>query len=133
MSVVCSEDAPRIDARQRAQLGARHRSLGALGLDACMAWPVTRSNLPVRPGALDTPTLILSGVLDPATPATAGDQAARYLPRSKHVVLPATAHGPLLPACGTSAIRRFLDDASVGSVDLGCTADVKLKAFVPFG
>jgi pimeloyl-ACP methyl ester carboxylesterase len=133
MSVVCSEDAPRIKSWQRQQLKAMPGSLGALVLDGCTLWPVTASaGLPVAVTA-EIPTLIISGVLDPATPASAGDEAARHLPRAKHVVLPATAHGPLLPGCGTPALRRFLDEESVSAVDLSCAGDVKLKAFVPAG
>jgi pimeloyl-ACP methyl ester carboxylesterase len=129
MSVVCSEDAPRIDARQREQLHALQGSLGSLLLDACTVWPVTGTATGPSPVTADTPTLIISGVLDPATPASAGDEAARHLANARHVVLPATAHAPLLPACGTAAIRRFIDEASVSGVDLSCAGSVKLKAF----
>jgi len=129
MSVVCSEDAPRLDARQREQLRALQGSLGSLILDACTAWPVAAPATAPTPVTAKTPTLIISGVLDPATPASAGDEAARQLANATHVVLPATSHAPFLPACGTAAIRRFIDDASVSSVDLSCAGNVKLKAF----
>ena len=52
---------------------------------------------------------------------------------ARHIVLPATAHGPLLPSCGTAAVRRFIDDATSAGVDLSCAGDVKLKALAPPG
>ena len=134
LSVICSEDAPRVTPAQLEHLRGSTDALTLALVDACRQWPA--APVPAdfhRPVTAPVPALLFSGALDPATPIGAGDEAARHLPNSRHVLLPATGHAPMLPACARPAVRRFLDDASVKQVDAPC-ADVKLKPFtVPAG
>ena len=132
MSVVCREDATRTNERQRQQLMSVAGDPGAIILEACALWPVTPQ--PARPPVTsDVPTVLLSGVLDPATPASTGDEAARHLSRARHVVLPATAHMPMVPTCGVVSLREFLTTRAPEAVNLSCAGDTKLKPFVPKG
>jgi pimeloyl-ACP methyl ester carboxylesterase len=129
LSVVCREDAPRTTERQRRQMLSVADS-GAMLLEACAVWPVTPQPAP-PPLTSDVPTILLSGVVDPATPASTGDEAARHLSRARHVVLPATAHTPMFPACGIGSLREFLTTRAPEGVNLSCAGDAKLKPFVP--
>ena len=131
MSVVCREDAPRTTERQRRQMLSVADS-GAMLLEACALWPVSPQPAP-PPLASDVPTLLLSGVVDPATPASTGDEAARHSLRARHVILPATAHMPMFPACGIGSLREFLTTRAPEGVNLSCAGDAKLKPFVPAG
>src|SRR5215813_8632078 len=60
---------------------------------------------PVRSGA---PVLILTGQWDPVTPPSNGDEAARYLPNSKHVVVPSGGHG-FGGLDGLECIQKLID------------------------
>ena len=130
LSVVCGEDAARVTPAERARLRGTNAAVTASMVDICARWPT--ANVPTelhRPVVADTPTLLFSGSLDPATSVAAGDEAARHLSRSRHFVIPATAHAPILPGCVAGAVKRFLDEASVSAIDAGCLADIKLKPF----
>ena len=130
LSVICSEDAPRVTSTQRERMRTSTDSLTLALLDACPLWPA--APVPAdfhRPVSAPVPSLLFSGALDPATPIGAGDEAARHLPNSRHVLLPATGHAPMLPACARAAIKRFFDAGSVEQVDVSCVGDLKLKPF----
>jgi fermentation-respiration switch protein FrsA (DUF1100 family) len=73
------------------------------------------------------PTLLLSGTLDPVTPPRWGDEAARHLPRSLHLVVPG-AHGVGGP-CLTGIQRQFLETATTDRLDVSCTKDLRPGRF----
>ncbi len=97
LSVTCTEDVAFIDPAEAAAAHAgtflgdfRYRSQR----DACRQW--VRGELPAGftgPVVADSPTLVLSGERDPVTPARWGDQVARHLSNSRHLVVPDGAHG----------------------------------------
>ena len=70
----------------------------------------------------DIPVLILSGGLDPVTPPTNGDEVAKTLPHSRHVV--ATAYGHIISAnaCAPRLIETFIDDPTFGKLPAACVA-----------
>jgi pimeloyl-ACP methyl ester carboxylesterase len=122
MSVIASEDCPRITP----ELVERDTSGSFLGDAAvatfrpvCETWP----RAPVdsaffEPARVDVPTLLVSGRLDPATPPEWGEEVARELPKSAHVVFPDAAH----PNTGFTGLDRmvadFIDRGSVEGLDL---------------
>ena len=55
------------------------------------------------------PTLVLSGELDPVTPPAWGEQVAKTLANSKHIVMPGTGHTAGGTGCGQRIIRNFID------------------------
>ena len=123
LGVVCAEDAPRIGAQG---IAAGRTPLIANGVklaEACRGWPV-----PPAPAAanvqprLATPTLVLTGALDPATNAAEADRLAERLSRGVHVIVPATAHGPLFPECVRADVARFLEGAPVEGVRPDCSS-----------
>ncbi len=131
-SVVCSEDAARISEADIAR-ETRGTLLGdsrvRQQLAACAVWP--RTVLPAdhaAPATGNVPVLIISGTLDPVTPPQWGAEAARHLPRSLHLVVPA-GHTPGSP-CVNRISAEFLARASVAGLDQACLAGERYPAFV---
>ena len=76
------------------------------------------------------PTLLISGYLDPATPPSGGDEVARHLPNSRHVVVRNASHayGGLSP-CIDNVMAAFIASGSVEKLDLSCTNAVRRPPF----
>ena len=122
-AVTCAEDAPRIDAAETDRMLARLRApaLARRDIAACDGWP--RPPVPAdfyAPVVSDKPVLILSGGLDPVTPPAAGDEVARTLSHSRHIV--ATGYGHIVSphACAPRLIEKFVEDASFSTLPTSC-------------
>jgi len=138
-SVLCSEDAPRVDpgALERASSGTFLGSGAARAfLEPCRFWPVakidaTAAHLRVAP----VPALVLSGELDPVTPPSWGDEAAALPWKSaRHIVVPASGHGQVAPeASSTGCVVRiaaaFLDAGDPSALDASCTRRIAARPF----
>jgi hypothetical protein len=61
--------------------------------------------------------------------AEGAEALARSWPRARHVVLPATAHGPMLPGCARDLVVAFVEQASGAGIDASC---VRALAWPPF-
>lgn len=135
LSVMCSEDAPRMNPAQ-ASLNDRGTALGdyrvAQLAAACRQW--VRGKIPrnhAQPVRSDVPALLISGTLDPNTNERWGEEAARYLTRSKHVVIPNLSHGfSSINECGAKFIAEFIAKGSANGIDFSCKDRVKLPPFV---
>jgi pimeloyl-ACP methyl ester carboxylesterase len=133
LSVTCAEDAPFIDRAEARRLAAG-TFLGTYRVDqqlqACTVWP--RGTLPagftddVRSAA---PTLIISGQRDPVAPPVWGEQVARNLPHSKHLVLPQGFHG-LPDPCVTRIMNDFVRRGTAEGLDTACAAAPQKTPFV---
>jgi pimeloyl-ACP methyl ester carboxylesterase len=123
-SVACAEDAPRVGAADHARLdGLSTRALAERVLSVCAIWP--RGSAPAdaaTPVASDIPVLILSGGLDPVTPAANGDEVAATLRNSRHIVARGYGHIVSPHACGPRLIAAFIDDAGFGKLPAACVA-----------
>ncbi len=134
LSVMCSEDAPRMNAA-RAKIADRGTALGDYRVTqlvaACREW--VRGEVPrdhAQPVRSDVPALLVSGTLDPNTNERWGDEAARYLSNSKHVVIPNLSHGfSSINECGAKFIAEFIEKASAGGIDFSCKDRVRLPPF----
>jgi pimeloyl-ACP methyl ester carboxylesterase len=132
-SVICAEDAPRVDDAMmtRESAGAfAGDTLARAFLKPCEFWP--RGDVPAdfsAPFASDAPTLILSGEFDPVTPPVWGEQIARQWPNTRHVVVPGVGHGAAGRGCTMRLIRAFLNETNPGSVDPGCTTILRRRPF----
>lgn len=74
------------------------------------------------PVASDIPTLVYTGLLDPATPAVDAYQAIRFLTRATLVEIPDAAHGPMgLDECTLDIAVAFLDQPA-NAPAVGCLA-----------
>lgn len=129
LSVTCSEDIPLItDADVVRETGGTvfgdyrvrtHR-------EACRHWP--RGALPEgfwEPVVSEAPVLIVSGEMDPVTPARGGAEAAQSLPNGRHVVA-RQGHGSTDLACSTRVVTAFFERGSAAGLDVSCLEAVTL-------
>jgi pimeloyl-ACP methyl ester carboxylesterase len=132
-SVVCAEDAPRVndDAIARETGGTfAAATLAEMFLKPCEFWP--RGEIPdnyYTPFASEAPTLILSGEFDPITPPVWGEQIAGQWSTARHVVVPGIGHGAATRGCLMRVVRRFLNDADPRALDPGCAETLHRKPF----
>ena len=122
-AVSCAEDAPRIDAAEASRMLTRLRApeLARRDLAACDGWP--RPPVPpdfYAPVVSDKPVLILSGGLDPVTPPAAGEEVARTLSHSRHIVAAGYGHIVSPHACAPRLIDKFVEDAGFASLPSSC-------------
>jgi pimeloyl-ACP methyl ester carboxylesterase len=136
LSITCAEDVPFADpalvARDReTYLGDyRYRQQHA----ACAEWPrgsvPHASRTPVRS---PIPTLLVTGVLDPATPPSFAEEIAATLPNSLLLKLPSGGHGfgGLQGLDCVNGIRdRFIEQGSVQGIDTACLSKVHRQGFI---
>jgi pimeloyl-ACP methyl ester carboxylesterase len=132
-SVLCSEDAPRIEpgAIRREAAGAfLGAESGEFRMQVCEGWPRGKVDpdyyrIPDSPA----PALILSGELDPVTPPRWGDQVAAHWKHARHIVVPGSAHGAVGNGCVMKLIRRFYNDGSAAGLDVDCVQRVRRPPF----
>jgi pimeloyl-ACP methyl ester carboxylesterase len=133
LTVTCAEDVPHIDPAKAAQAAAgtfvgdyRYRMQKA----ACAEW--TRGPVPsdfAAPVRVPVPTLVISGAHDPATPLAWGEETARRLPRSLHLLVPHGAHDyrglPGAETCVDGLIARFIEQGSEKGLDTSCVSRIE--------
>jgi pimeloyl-ACP methyl ester carboxylesterase len=136
LCVTCAEDVPFIDQAEAEKMDAdnpfdNYRVVQQTR--ACSMWP--RGNIPadyLEPVRSDVPALIFSGNLDPITPPQRGEEVARYLPNSRHVIIPEAAHGPFGVShldCMDRLIVEFLDHGDARKLDVSCVNQMKPPPF----
>ncbi|HEX8409448.1 MAG TPA: alpha/beta hydrolase [Thermoanaerobaculia bacterium] len=133
LSVTCAEDLPRVD-EAAVRKGATGTVLGTYRLDqqlgACRVWPRATSDAAMaKPVRSSIPTLIVSGELDPVTPPEYGDEVARTLRRSLHVVIPSGSHSGDTGGCQEQVLSEFVREGSVDALDVTCMPKVKRPPF----
>jgi pimeloyl-ACP methyl ester carboxylesterase len=100
---------------------------------ACRAWGVrARPSSELRPVRVDTPTLIISGGLDPITPPHWGELVHRALPRSRHIVIRHLSHesnGLADAACLDRMFAAFVDDPRPQAISVACIGRMTPPAF----
>jgi pimeloyl-ACP methyl ester carboxylesterase len=136
-SVVCAEDAPLLDKATDAPGADFGSDFAALYRRVCAQWPrgaVPAAFYTVPP--TQTPTLLFSGGLDPATPPRHGERIAKALgPAAQHVVVPNAGHGALAIGCTRDLVYRFIeaaDDGEATRIDASCVKSVpRPGVFVP--
>jgi pimeloyl-ACP methyl ester carboxylesterase len=133
LSVMCAEDAPRIDFAS-AKKAAEGTLLGTYRVEqqlaACRIWPRGkvdgRGTKPVRSSI---PTLIASGEYDPVTPPRFGDEVKRTLPNSLHMVIPKGSHSGDTGGCQEKVYSEFFREGSVNKLDLSCVEKIQRPPF----
>lgn len=131
LSVVCSEDAPNVSAAEAEEMQHAFGGAGAAILRVCNGWPRGRiaPELAERT-PIDIPTLLVSGVADPATPEESGVEAMRILPRGTHVIASATAHIPQYPGCLRDLVTRFVESGGTATLDVTCARELQWPPFI---
>lgn len=137
LSVVCSEDVPRISREDLDTLDASFfgRTLVDDFVRACGLWP--RGKLPAdfyEPVVSDVPALVLSGGIDPATPPRHGETAAKSLRNARHLVAPHVGHGVSLRGCAPRLVESFIRKADAKDLDASCLERIPRPLFMlPLG
>jgi pimeloyl-ACP methyl ester carboxylesterase len=137
LSVTCAEDVPFINQAEAAKLNAGN-PFGNYRVfqqtRACGIWP--RGEIPtgfLEPVSSNAPVLIFSGNLDPVTPPKYGEEAARHLPNSRHVIIPEAGHGVdglTDPGCIDRISIEFLDKGDAKNLDVSCVERMAPPEFV---
>jgi len=132
-SVVCSEDASIIKpgSVERETAGTfLGPEMAELRLKPCEFWPRGQVEAAYFENApSDVPALILSGDLDPITPAVWGRQIAAEWKNSKQIVVPGTGHGAWQSKCVIKLMSQFLNAGSTANLDSSCVEHVKRPPF----
>jgi len=137
LSVTCAEDTPFIDQAEAAKLNegnpfGNYRVFQQTR--ACGLWP--HGTIPAdyhEPVSANIPVLIFSGNFDPVTPPQRGEEVAKYLPNSRHVIVPEAGHGIdglSNQECVDQLIMEFMDKGSAKDLDTSCVERMKPEPFV---
>jgi pimeloyl-ACP methyl ester carboxylesterase len=134
-AAICAEDVPGLT-----EAGIRRDTQGTYLGDSqvrryqkyCEAWgPV--GSIPkdfYAPVRSTVPTLLISGVLDPATPPVLAEQAAHDLKNSRLVAVKQGTHGTGSP-CIDGLVAEFVKQGSASGLDASCADQIHLPPFVP--
>ena len=131
MAIACAEDIPRLTPN----IVASEMAASFLKGLQVQQWPrwCAHISVPVapyvEPAMLDTPTLLLSGALDPVTPPHRAEEAMKSLNRAQHIVAANVGHGLSHLGCGPKLLREFLD-APEATLDGKCVDEIPLPPFV---
>ena len=136
LCVTCTETLPYID-YEAAAAAAAGTLMGTYRLDqqknACELW-IRGDHPPDFHGMypLDTPTLVVSGELDPVTPPRYGADLASYLRNSRHVVIPNAGHelGNVWASCLDDLVAQFISQGTVMGLDATCVNGHQRPPFV---
>lgn len=130
LSVVCTEDVPRIAA------GTGNAGGGFLGdtlvrnlSAACSEWLPGAVAPPAPLLQTSAPMLILTGEIDPVTPPHWGETLLDHVPNGRQVVFAAVGHVPSMPECARHVAAAFIDAADARAIDVSCAAGGRRPRF----
>lgn len=124
-AVVCTEDVPFLSPSERLGSEVVDTYLGAEQVQSlvamCDVWPRGLLDADLRePLSSATPTLVLSGELDPITPPRYGAQVAAGLDQAKHLVAPGQGHGVISRGCVPRLLLDFVDQLDFTELETDC-------------
>lgn len=131
-AIVCGEDWPQLNTHTRQQYNKTYvGSLMIEGLDImCPILNVTAVDKSFyQPLSSSTPTLLLSGERDPATPPSWAELAMVNMSEATHLVSPTATHGMGSQTCAPKIIAQFIDQKSMQDIDTDCIKDKNDKPF----
>jgi pimeloyl-ACP methyl ester carboxylesterase len=121
LSVSCAEDAPWLEVDPADEGTVLGTAFVEFVRAQCEVWP--RGRVPAdfhAPVESSHPVLLLSGEFDPVTPRRYGDEVARSLPRSRHLVLRGQGHSVMHVGCVPRLMAEFVMRADASGLDAGC-------------
>ena len=133
LSVVCAEDAVRASSATTIPPPPLAAVVFERFAAACAEWP--HGAVPAAfhaPAKAPNPVLVLSGGLDPVTPATNGELAVQSLPQALHVVAPGYGHLVSPYGCAPRLIARFVDDGGAKALPDDCLKTLRASKRPPF-
>lgn len=136
LSVTCSESMALFDYRAAAA-ASRRTPFGDYRLrrqrEACAGWPTNRVGRDyLAPVRAEAPVLIVSGGLDPVTPADWAADVARALPNARQILIPDMGHlfdGLSNVECFDAMVLSFYETANARAVDARCVASMQPPPF----
>jgi len=132
-SVTCAEDVPFITEADvaRTSAGSFEGDLRVRAQQrACRIWDVASAPRSfVRPVRSDAPILMISGTDDPASPPAYAQEALRYLPNARILLVRNASHGTET-RCGDRVIVEFIRARSANGLDLeSCSSEYHRPPF----
>jgi pimeloyl-ACP methyl ester carboxylesterase len=137
LSVTCAEDVPFINQEEAAKLNVDN-PFGNYRVfqqtRACGMWP--RGKIPtdfLEPVSSNAPVLIFSGNMDPVTPPQYGEEVAKHLRNSRHIIIAEAGHGVdglKDPGCVDRIAIEFLDKGDAKNLDVSCVERMAPPPFV---
>ena len=136
LSITCAEDVPWIEPGE-GERAARGTFLGEYRLkqqrEACEIWPRARVSRDfLSPVRSNVPVLLLSGMWDPATPPSNGEEVAKHLPNGLPVVVPHGGHnyeGLDGLDCVTNLQIEFVERGAAKGLDAACVEKIRRPPF----
>lgn len=129
LSVLCAEDAPLLESENTSDtlMGSYWEKRLKGG---CAVWKVPPQKTAYRsPTVHSTPTLMISGYLDPATPPVHAETAAKTLPNTRQVVVRNGSHSFAgMKGCIDLLIASFLENPAKPQ-DASCADKIKRPPF----
>ncbi len=133
LSVVCAEHIPFITEADitRETAGTYYGDVRIRSFqEACKTWPSVKAPASfVSPVKSSVPVLIISGEVDPVTPAYIAAEAAKGLPNSKQVVIHNGTHLTESP-CIMKLITEFISTGNATGLDISCANEIKRPPFI---
>jgi len=134
LSYTCAEFIPFLD-QNAVDYAASHSFAGGLRIEAqrksCALW-----NVPAMPASFndpvrsDAPTLMLSGSDDPATPPHYAEEAVKYLPNAKIVLVQGAGHAAETK-CTDALVVQFVRAQSAKGLNVnGCSSAFAVPKFI---
>lgn len=125
-SVVCAEDADRVQPDAAAADTILGASLSDMFFAACQVWPTGERSVDfTAPLDSSVPALLLSGEIDPVTPPSYGERVLESLPGGRHLVLQGQGHNVLGAGCMPKLVGQFIESADAASLDVECLDALK--------
>ncbi|WP_157736214.1 alpha/beta hydrolase [Granulosicoccus antarcticus] len=132
-SVICTEDAPFMTAvpvDEDPEFSYMGDAVVDSLLASCKPWPVGRIDEDFKePLISDKPVLILSGEADPVTPPRYGEQVAKTLVNSRHLINPQQGHMQAPFGCMPVLLAQFVETADALSLDTDCLERMRVLPF----
>jgi len=97
-------------------------------LKACQTERVQQAESIKPPKQLATPTLLISGTLDPITPEQSAERTRRYLTNTQHIIIPNASHTNSHKGCMPELINEFLLNDEVA--DTSCITQNRFPPFL---
>jgi len=133
-NIVCNEDFPKISTDMKATDADNDFAQGMsleMVAKVCSVWPKYQpSDDFYQTVDADIPTLIMSGDLDPVTPASNGEKSHENLPNSHHIISKNNAHIVASTVCGIQIVNEFLTQQTPKELDESCLEEIPDESFM---
>ena len=121
LSVICAEDADRLQANPANADTLLGNALIEAILAQCEIWPRgTRAADFSEPVRGDTPVLVLAGEFDPVTPPRYAEQVVKTLDNARLVVAQGQGHNVIGRGCLPKLVAQFMDTLDAKALDTTC-------------